>query len=186
MCLTNCRVFLLWQWAMVAWFPSRTGIYIPCPLSLLFRLSVRAPCPGVYLQSEIAKQERIQPNCPVLAQQTKRVSLGEVLQLYFSDYEGQPPLPRMPLFPAMWNSIVKISSFCTELWHRSSQNVNLFALTKCAEGAGVGVVKITADAVKPHMTAVMYWPDSCQFFVLSICRKWAAGFHICSWGKSLA
>lgn len=174
MCLTNCRVFLLWQWAMVAWFPSWTGISIPYPINLHFRLSVRAVPPSASLQSESAKQERIQPNCPALAQQTV-----QVLRLYFSDCRGQPAFPRMLPFPAMWKSIVKISSVCTEVWRRSSQNLNLFALTKCAEDAGVGVVKITADAVKPCVTAVMYWLDSCQSFLPSICGKWTTGFHIC-------
>lgn len=117
------------------------------------------------------KQERILPNGPALLQQTVQVLLGGVLQLYFNDYKGQSAFPRMFLFPVMWNAIVKISSACTEVWHRSSQNTNLFALTKCAEDAGVGVVKITADAVKPCVTAVMYWLDSCQSFLPSVCEK---------------
>jgi len=32
-----------------------------------------------------------------------------------------------------------------EVWDRSSQNVNLFALRKCAEDAGVAVIKIMCD-----------------------------------------
>jgi len=92
----------------------------------------------------------------------------------------------MLLFPEKWNSTVKISSVCAEVWRRSSENTNLFAFTKCAEDAGVGVVKITADAVKPSVTAVAYWLDSCQSFLPSVCGKGAAGFHIGSSGKSLA
>lgn len=43
--------------------------------------------------------------------------------------------------------------------------MNLFALTKCAEDAGVGVVKITADAVKPRVIALLYGLDSCPSFL---------------------
>lgn len=49
--------------------------------------------------------------------------------------------------------------------------MNLFALAKCAEGAGVGVIKVTADAVKPHVTAVIYWLDSCQSFLPPACGR---------------
>lgn len=91
--------------------------------------------------------------------------LGEVSRPYFSDYKGQSAFPRMSLFPEVCNSTVKISSVCTEVWHRSSQKMNLFALTKCAEDAGVGVVKITADAVKPYVIAVLYGLDSCPSFL---------------------
>lgn len=102
--------------------------------------------------------------------QSKRES-NQIVLRWLSDCEGQSAFPRMFLFPVMWHSVLKISSVCMEVWHRSSQNMNLFALTKCAEGAGAGVVQITADAVKPRVTAVMYWLDSCRSFLPSVCGR---------------
>lgn len=53
--------------------------------------------------------------------------------------------------------------------------MNLFSLTKCAEGAGVGVVKVRANAVKPCVTASLDQPGSCQSSPPSACGKGTAG-----------
>lgn len=74
----------------------------------------------------------------------------------------------------------------TEVWHWNFQNTNLFALTKWVEGAGVGIVKVIADEVKPCVTAVLDQPGSCQSFPPSACGKGTAGFPVCTQRKSLA
>lgn len=182
MCLTNCRGVLLWQWAMGVWFQSWTGISIPNPISLLFRL-----CEGstpMFLSADRNCKPRENPNCCALAQQTTQVSLGEELQLYCSAGKGQHALPRMLLVPEMWNSTVKISSVCTEVWHRSFQNMNMVSLRKGAEGVGVGVVKVTADEVKACVTAALDQPGPSQSSPPSACAKETAGFPMCTQRKS--
>lgn len=114
------------------------------------------------------------------------MSLGEELQLYLGADKGQSALPRMLLVPEMWNSTGKISSVCTEVWHRSFQTTNLFSLRKCAEGEGMRVVKVTASAVKPSVTAALDQPGSCQSSPPSACGKGTAGFPMCTQRKSLA
>lgn len=108
------------------------------------------------------------------------------MQLYFSAAKGQCALPRVLLVPEMWNSTVTISSVCTEVRHRNFQNMNLFSLTKCAEGAGVRIVKVTADEVKPCVIAALDQLGSCQSPPPSASGKGAAGFPLCAQRKNLA
>lgn len=139
----------------------------------------------MFLSADRNRKPRENPNCCALAQQTIQVSLGEELQLYCSAGKGQHALPRMLLVPEMWNSAVRISSVCAEVWHRSFQNMNLFYLTKCTEGVGVGVVKVTADEVKARVTAALDQPGSCQSSPTSACGKETAGFPMCTQRKNL-
>lgn len=60
MCLTNCREVLLWQWAMGLWFHSWTGISIPNPISLRFRLCEGSTPMFLSIDIETVNQERIQ------------------------------------------------------------------------------------------------------------------------------
>lgn len=50
----------------------------------------------------------------------------------------------------------------------------------------MGVVKVTADEVKPCVTAALDQPGSCQSSPPSACGKGAAGFPMCTQRKSLA
>lgn len=64
--------------------------------------------------------------------------------------------------------------------------MNLFSLRKCAEGVGVGVVKVTADEVNACVTAALDQPGSCQSSPPSACAKETVGFPMCTQRKSLA
>lgn len=176
MCLTSCRGVVLWQWAMGVWFHSQTGISIPTPISLLFRVHEGShPC---FCRQKL-NQERIQVhwlNKPYRCHWERSCSCTWVVIK-----------ASLHCHKCSWfQRCGKISSVCTEVWHRSFQTTNLFSLRKCAEGEGMGVVKVTASAVKPSMTAALDQPGSCQSSPPSACGKGTAGFPMCTQRKSLA
>lgn len=84
------------------------------------------------------QNEGVQPSCTTVPQQTERCPQERCCAGF------QLQCGSAINTPALWICTVKdeVSSY---VWDRSSQNVNLLALRKCAEDTGVGVIKIMCD-----------------------------------------